>query len=188
MILVDSALWSWREQKWAHLVSDSSYRELHDFASRLGKRRISFQGDHYDVNESERHDALDLGATAVGCRDLLKSIRSNGLRRRNRLEDWNIICDQEVEGSSIPDLIVSSVTSRCFSRQLVIQLNEFSPELTNTKVKVLIVQRSDQAAFIISGPLGECKRKTVDNDTTWARLSSSGINTTIEIVEGIEWS
>jgi hypothetical protein len=70
----------------------------------------------------------------------------------------------------------------------VIQLNEFSPELTNIKVKILIVQRSDQAAFIISGPLGECKGKTVDNDTTWARLSSSGINTTIEIVEGIEWS
>ncbi len=64
----------------------------------------------------------------------------------------------------------------------------FRRRVTNIKVKVLIVQRSDQAAFIISGPLGECKRKTVDNDTTWARLSSSGINTTIEIVEGIEWS
>ena len=111
VILVDSALWTWRDQKWAHLVSDSSFSELHEFASRLGKRRISFQGDHYDVNESERHKALDLGATAVGCRDLLKSIRSNGLRRRNRLETWNIICDQEVEGSSIPDLICLLYTS-----------------------------------------------------------------------------
>jgi hypothetical protein len=188
MILVDSALWTWRDQKWAHLVSDSSYRELHEFASRLGKRRISFQGDHYDVNESERKTALDLGATAVGCRDLLKSIRSNGLRRRSRLEAWNIICDQEVEGSSIPHLIVRSVTSLYFSRQLVIRLNEFAPDLTDKRVKILIVQRSNQAAFVISGPLGQCKEKTIDSDATWARLSSTGINTTIEIVEGIEWS
>jgi len=188
VILVDSALWTWRDQKWAHLVSDSSFSELHEFASRLGKRRISFQGDHYDVNESERHKALDLGATAVGCRDLLKSIRSNGLRRRNRLETWNIICDQEVEGSSIPDLIVRSVTSLYFSRRLVIQLNEFSPELTDKRVKILIVQRSNQAAFVINGPLGQCKEETIDSDTTWARLSSNKINTTIEIVEGIEWS
>ncbi len=188
MIFVDNAIWSWRGQKWAHLASDSSYWELHEFAHQLGKRRIGFQGDHYDVNESERLDAIDLGATAVGCRDLLKSIRSNGLRQKSRLETWNILCDQEIEGSSIPDLISRLVTSRCFSHQLVNRLNEFSPELTSERVKIIIVQRSGQAAIVISGPLGPCQRKTIDNDTNWARLNFSGTNTTLEIVEGIEWS
>jgi hypothetical protein len=188
VIIVDNAIWSWRGQKWAHLASDSSYRELHEFANQLGKRRISFQGDHYDVNELERRDAINLGAKAVGCRDLLKSIRSSGLRRRSRLESWSILCDEEFEGSLIPDLISRSVTSRCFSRQLVNRLNEFSPELTNKRVKVIIMQRSGQAAIVVSGPLGQCERNTVDDDTSWARLSFSGINTTLEIVEGIEWS
>ena len=36
MILVDQAIWPWRGMRWAHLVSDESYDELHAFAARLG--------------------------------------------------------------------------------------------------------------------------------------------------------
>ena len=35
-ILVDPAMWPWRDRLWAHLVSDESYDELHAFAERLG--------------------------------------------------------------------------------------------------------------------------------------------------------
>ena len=34
---------------WSHLVSDTSFEELHAFAARLGIPRRFFQGDHYDL-------------------------------------------------------------------------------------------------------------------------------------------
>ena len=34
VILVDPAVWPWRGRRWAHLVSDHSIDELHDFAAR----------------------------------------------------------------------------------------------------------------------------------------------------------
>ena len=80
-ILVDEALWPWRGRRWAHLVSDESYDELHQFAALIGKRRAAFQGDHYDVDEAERELALAAGATAVNSRELVARLRAAGLRR-----------------------------------------------------------------------------------------------------------
>ncbi len=80
MILVDEARWSWQGRRWAHLVSDESYEELHLFASRLGVPRRSFQGDHYDVPADYRQRALDLGAVGVTSRELLSRLRAAGLR------------------------------------------------------------------------------------------------------------
>src|SRR6476646_4654956 len=57
-ILVDQAVWPWRGRRWAHLVSDESYDELHAFAARLGLPRHIFQGDHYDVPADVRDDAI----------------------------------------------------------------------------------------------------------------------------------
>lgn len=81
MILVDEAIWAWRGMRWCHLVSDQSYEELHDFAARLGLRRMAFQGDHYDVNASTRIEALGLGASPVPARQLVLRLRAAGLRR-----------------------------------------------------------------------------------------------------------
>ena len=81
-ILVDQAIWPWRGQRWAHLVSDTSYEELHDFAARLGIERRRFQGDHYDVHTELRAQAIDLGAEVVDARDLLRRLRAAGLRKR----------------------------------------------------------------------------------------------------------
>ncbi|WP_419931689.1 DUF4031 domain-containing protein [Candidatus Poriferisodalis sp.] len=80
-ILVDDARWPWRGRRWAHLVSDQSYDELHEFAARIGKRRAAFQGDHYDVDETERELALRAGAVAVNSRELVSRLRAAGLRR-----------------------------------------------------------------------------------------------------------
>ena len=82
MILVDEARWPWRGRRWAHLVSDESYDELHRFAERLGLPRRIFQGDHYDVPTEIRVQAIRLGASAVSSRELLARLRDAGLRRR----------------------------------------------------------------------------------------------------------
>ena len=80
-ILVDEAIWPWRGRRWAHLVSDVSYEELHAFAARLDIPRRAFQGDHYDVPSALRDEAIALGATAVNARELVRRLRAAGLRK-----------------------------------------------------------------------------------------------------------
>jgi hypothetical protein len=65
---------------WAHLISDTSYDELHRFASELGLSRRAFQGDHYDVPTEYRLRAIEMGASAVDSRELLLRLRAAGLR------------------------------------------------------------------------------------------------------------
>lgn len=79
-ILVDEAVWPWRGRHWAHLVSDTSYAELHAFADRLGIPPRAFQGDHYDLPSEYRLEAIALGAEAVSGRELLGRLRAAGLR------------------------------------------------------------------------------------------------------------
>jgi hypothetical protein len=83
-ILVDQAMWPWRGKRWAHLVSDASYAELHAFADRLGLPRRAFQGDHYDVPADYRLRAIELGAEPVDARVLVRRLREAGLRRSPR--------------------------------------------------------------------------------------------------------
>ena len=78
---MDPAVWPWRGQLWAHLVSDVSYDELHAFAQALGVPRRAFQGDHYDIPASLRERALVLGAHPVRARELVTRLRGAGLRR-----------------------------------------------------------------------------------------------------------
>lgn len=81
-ILVDQAIWRWRGRRWAHLVSDESYDELHDFAGALGIERRHFQRDHYDVPSDWRDRAIAAGATPVDARELVRRLRGAGLRKR----------------------------------------------------------------------------------------------------------
>jgi len=81
-ILVDDATWPWRGRRWAHLISDESYDELHRFARHLGLRREWFQGDHYDIPAHVRAAALVLGAVPVDSRQLVRRLRLSGLRYR----------------------------------------------------------------------------------------------------------
>ncbi|RKS68509.1 uncharacterized protein DUF4031 [Motilibacter peucedani] len=79
-MLVDPAMWPWRDRLWAHLVSDTSYDELHGFAERLGIPRRAFQGDHYDIPDVLREQAIALGAESVTGRELVTRLRASGLR------------------------------------------------------------------------------------------------------------
>jgi hypothetical protein len=84
-ILVDPAVWPWRDRRWAHLVSDESHDELHAFAERLDIPRRAFQGDHYDIPTEYRERAIALGATPVSSRELVRRLIDAGLRvRRSR--------------------------------------------------------------------------------------------------------
>lgn len=66
-------------------MSDESYEELHEFASRLGLERRWFQGDHYDVPTDYREQAIALGAVPVSSRELVRRLVGSGLRlRRSR--------------------------------------------------------------------------------------------------------
>jgi hypothetical protein len=67
-VYVDDAVWPWRGERWAHLMADT-LDELHEFAQRLGRPRVSFQdklsGCHYDVTAQMRERALAMGAVAI---------------------------------------------------------------------------------------------------------------------------
>lgn len=79
-VLVDEARWPAHGRLWAHLVSDSSYEELHAFAAAAGIPRRGFDHDHYDV-PAERLDALvAAGAQRVGGRELVRRLVAAGLR------------------------------------------------------------------------------------------------------------
>ena len=65
-----------RRARWSHLFTDQDDQtELHEFAARLGLRRSWFQGArweatrpwrcHYDVTDSVRERALELGAQPI---------------------------------------------------------------------------------------------------------------------------
>ncbi len=83
-ILVDHAIWSFHGRLWCHLVSDTSYDELHAFAHRLGIPQRAFQGDHYDLPEELRPRALDEGAVSVTGSELIIRLTASGLRRKRK--------------------------------------------------------------------------------------------------------
>ncbi len=88
-VLVDAAIWPFEGRKWAHLVSDKSFEELHEFAEQLGIPRRAFQGDHYDVPTEYRDRAIALGAEAVHSRELVRRLRTAGLRRPRSATELN---------------------------------------------------------------------------------------------------
>ena len=90
---MDEATWPFRGDLWAHLVSDESFDELHRFAQGLGLRRLSFQGDHYDVPAAVRDAAIRHGAVTVTGRELVTRLRAAGLRRRGSGQPWTRVVE-----------------------------------------------------------------------------------------------
>lgn len=90
-VLVDEARWQWRGSLWAHLISDRSYDELHELARVIGKRRVGFQGDHYDVDSVDRERAIAAGAVPVDSRQLVRRLVASGLRRAGAKPRWQML-------------------------------------------------------------------------------------------------
>jgi hypothetical protein len=81
VILIDLPRWPVHGRLWSHLVSDSSFDELHAFARSLRVPARGFDGDHYDL-PAERYDAaVRLGARPVTSREIVTALRQAGLRR-----------------------------------------------------------------------------------------------------------
>jgi hypothetical protein len=89
MIYIDKANWNWKGKKWCHLLADT-VEELHEFAKKLGLKREWFQDKksfpHYDLVESKREKALELGAEEIKNRsDYLKILTiANVLKREKK--------------------------------------------------------------------------------------------------------
>jgi len=79
---IDRPTWPGHGRLWSHLVSDTSYAELHDFAAGLGIPRRAFDGDHYDVVSERYDDAITAGARSATSREIVAMLVAAGLRRR----------------------------------------------------------------------------------------------------------
>lgn len=84
MILIDPPAWPAWNRVWSHLVSDTSYEELHEFARRTGIPARGFDRDHYDVPSDRYQDLITAGAIPVSSRELVRRLTLAGLRRRKR--------------------------------------------------------------------------------------------------------
>jgi len=83
VILVDQPIWPAHGRRFAHLVSDVSFEELHRFAEELGLPRRAFHRDHYDLPDFGWDDAVAAGAVPVDPREIVRRLRAAGLRRRS---------------------------------------------------------------------------------------------------------
>ncbi|MCU1406545.1 MAG: hypothetical protein JWQ43_2848 [Glaciihabitans sp.] len=79
-VLIDQAIWPAHNTLWAHLVSDSSLAELHEFAAAAKIPPRSFDHDHYDVPVARWHELVSRGAEPVTVRQLVERLRDSGLR------------------------------------------------------------------------------------------------------------
>lgn len=73
-------------------MSDHDLAELHEFAAANGLPRRAFHGDHYDIPEEYHATMIAAGATLVDSRELVRRLRSAGLRlspaeRRRRRDE-----------------------------------------------------------------------------------------------------
>lgn len=84
MILVDRPIWPAHGRRFAHLVSDTSLDELHEFAARLGLPERAFHRDHYDLPDAWWERAVAAGAEPVESREIVRRLRAAGLRRPRR--------------------------------------------------------------------------------------------------------
>lgn len=112
-IWIDSPAWPAHGRLWAHVISDTSLEELHEFAERAGIPARSFEGDHYDIPGERHTDVVVAGATVTTGRDLARRLRDSGLRFRKRKGERPLGRHRNglaaVRGPHVLDVIASSL-------------------------------------------------------------------------------
>jgi hypothetical protein len=83
-VLIDPPAWPAHGRLWSHLISDTTFAELHRFARDVGVPPRGFEGDHYDVPEERYASIVAAGAEPVSGRELLRRLQLSGLRRSKR--------------------------------------------------------------------------------------------------------
>ncbi len=105
-IWIDQPIWPRHGTVFAHLVSDTSLVELHEFAIRARLAPRSFEGDHYDVPRERYAAVLAAGATSTTGGDVVRKLQASGLRLRKRKGDEPVA---RVRGVAFPDGTVADV-------------------------------------------------------------------------------
>lgn len=62
------------------MISDTSLEELHEFARELGIPPRAFHGDHYDLPQHVRDEAVRRGALTVTSREIVRALSRAGIR------------------------------------------------------------------------------------------------------------
>jgi 8-oxo-dGTP pyrophosphatase MutT (NUDIX family) len=83
-IWIDPPSWPAHGRLWSHLVSDTSYDELHTFAAQAGIPARGFDGDHFDVPQDSYDALVAAGARPIDGRALARLLRDSGLRFQKR--------------------------------------------------------------------------------------------------------
>ncbi|HET8600493.1 MAG TPA: DUF4031 domain-containing protein [Segeticoccus sp.] len=79
-VWVDPPRWPAHGRLWSHLISDTSYGELHMFAEAVGIPRRGFEGDHYDIPQERYAEVVAAGAHEIEGTVLARILRDSGLR------------------------------------------------------------------------------------------------------------
>jgi hypothetical protein len=150
-IWIDPPAWPAHGRLWSHLVSDTSYDELHVFAAAQGIPRRGFEGDHYDVPQ-ERYAALvAAGATPVDGREVVRILQRSGLRIQKRRHERVV---RAVPGA--PWLPPGSRADVIASRQDEAPANTVVVRLALRRGSdILVVERTDGGWDLPSRPVGD---------------------------------
>jgi len=81
-VYIDPPTWPGHGRMWSHLISDTSFAELHAFAEELGVPSRAFERDHYDIPSHRYADVVAAGAVQVSSREVVRLLTGAGLRRR----------------------------------------------------------------------------------------------------------
>ncbi|KUH37471.1 MULTISPECIES: DUF4031 domain-containing protein [Streptomyces] len=84
-LYIDPPTWPGHGRLWSHLISDTSFDELHTAAAAIGAPPRAFDGDHYDIPADRYADAVAAGAVEVGPKEIVRLLRAAGLRRPKHL-------------------------------------------------------------------------------------------------------
>ncbi len=79
-ILIDPPAWPAHGRLFSHMVSDTSYAELHAFARNHSISLRAFDRDHYDVPDDLYSRLVSGGATPVTGGELTRALIASGLR------------------------------------------------------------------------------------------------------------
>ncbi|MGY6502571.1 MAG: DUF4031 domain-containing protein [Acidimicrobiales bacterium] len=174
-ILVDEAIWPWRSERWAHLVTDSHLLELHAFAHELGVPYLAFQGDHYDVPTPLRDEAVRRGARPVTGREVVAALRAAGLRRRGAVESWQWVWRTPAHAlapDAVPDLFAGELDRAV--RDLSGSSEVVEVGLASRSAEQLLVATTTQALRVSAGVTSEGDGVTVHRTSgargTWIEL------------------
>ena len=149
-IWIDPPAWPAHGRLWSHLISDTSFEELHEFASAAGIPRRGFEGDHYDVPEERYAALLAAGAHPVDGRTLVRLLHASGLRIPKRRHE-RVLHTQTDPPWLPPGSRVDVIASRQDgppANTAVVRLLAFTPGA------VLVVRREDGGLDLPSRPVG----------------------------------